>query len=175
MIVRIGSSVCLLSLALAFLCSCKKESTTAPAEPPHSPIYFDSFESSADTVGWRGYGEHRLYADAPTGGGRQSLFVSGGCIIPHACINFRNQSSSAYVKLSCWGKRLVGGGRASLRAMNNSCRSISCDITDSVWTHYESTDSLFCARNDTLHLELMSGGIVPSSMLIDMLEVATVK
>jgi hypothetical protein len=159
-------------LVLTLLCSCKEEITPAPVDHSSDVAYLNSFESAGDTAGWQGYGSYSFMQDAPLSGGKQSLYVSGGCLVPHAWKNFRNTASSSYIKLSCWGKRIMVGGIVSLRTLNNPSKSISCQISDSLWTSYHSSDSLFCAANDTLHLELISGGIVANSMLIDMLEVA---
>jgi hypothetical protein len=174
MLIQIRQSAHFLLLVTFLVCSCKKESTTAPEALQSTPLYLNSFESSADTVGWQGFGTHTFYADAPRGGGKQSLYVSGGCQIPHAYICFQNSVPSSYVKLHCWGKRLIGGGSVSLTIMHKPLKSIYCQITDSVWTYYESTDSLFCASDDSLSLELDSGGIVAGSMLVDMIEVIKV-
>lgn len=175
MIIQLRPSTYLIFIMIIFICSCKKESTTAPDITHSSSIYFNSFESSADTVGWQGYGTYTLYADAPRAGGRQSLYVSGGCIVPHAWINFQNNSSSSYIKLCCWGKRVVYGGGVSLSVLNNLSKSIYCQITDSAWTYYESADSIFCASGDTLHLELISGGDIFNAMLIDLVKVTKIK
>jgi hypothetical protein len=172
MVIQIKPRAYYLFFIAILVCGCEKESTTAPGIISSSSIYLNSFESPDDTAGWQGYA-YGLYADAPIGGGENSLYVSGGCIIPHAYINLQNKSSfSSYIKLRCWGKRIDGaGGGASLSILNNPSKSIYCSIRDSAWTHYESTDSIFCASGDTLHLELVSGGIVTNSMLIDMIDI----
>jgi hypothetical protein len=168
-------SIYLLSFVLTLLCGCKKDSPTASESILPSPIYFNSFESSADTVGWQGYGMHTLYADAPAEGGKQSFYVSGGCIAPHAWIEFLNSSSSGNVYIYCWGKRLIGGGSVTLRLKNDYSKSIGIFISDSVWTSYKSNDSLFCALGDTLCLELISGGLVQGSMLVDLITAKQIK
>ena len=44
-------------------------------------IYFNSFELPSDTIEW--YGGVVLYNEAPETGGSRSLYVSGGCLVPH--------------------------------------------------------------------------------------------
>ena len=41
-------------------------------------IYFNSFESPQDTIGWQGYGAREFRNDVPPSGGNQSLYISGG-------------------------------------------------------------------------------------------------
>lgn len=43
-------------------------------------IYFNSFESPRDVVGWWGIGEMQLKNEAPPSGGQKSVFISGGVI-----------------------------------------------------------------------------------------------
>ena len=45
-------------------------------------VYFNSFEKESDLTGWLGY--YELRNDTPIAGGHQSLYISGGCVVPHA-------------------------------------------------------------------------------------------
>ncbi len=160
------------TLLLLIFFSCQKENITSPESPLHEPIYFNSFESAMDTIGWQGYGSYNFFADAPPVGGTQSLNIFGGCIMPHAFVIFQNKSSSQYVKLHCWGKQIGIGGYVSLSKLNSLSQSIFCNITDTIWTYYESADSIYCSANDTLCLYFMGGGgRVKGAILIDMIEV----
>ncbi len=164
----------LLPFFILHICSCEKDFTTAPSESRRTNIYFNSFEFPSDTIGWHGYGK-RIYSDAPIIGGKRSLFVSGGCIVPHAWVDFQNKSSSHNLDLRCCGKSLLRSGFVTLRLKNDYLKSIQIYISDSVWTSYKSDSSLFCMPNDTLRLELKSGGLFPDSMLVDLIEVVPLK
>ncbi len=136
-------------------------------------FYLNSFESPKDTVNWQGYGAISFRNDAPVNGGEQSLYVSGGCIVPHATVNLNNINNDSYLTIHCWGKNLVFGGTVELNYedSNNQYHSISISVNDSTWTYYQSMDTLFCPANQVINLEINSGGFVHSAMLIDLLEV----
>ena len=89
-------------LLITFL-SCKKESTL------EQQIYFNSFESQSDTIGWIG-DAFNFDNDVPSHGGKKSLSISGGCIIPHAEYTIDPQSTDCYLKFRFWGKNLSNGG-----------------------------------------------------------------
>ena len=167
-------TICLLSFLLTILFGCEKDITTVPPESQRAYIYFNSFEYPTDIIGWQGYGM-RIYNDAPSIGGKRSLFISGACMVPHAWIDFQNKSLSSYFNLRCWGKSLLRSGHVNLRQKNDYLKSVQIYISDSSWTSYKSDGSLFCAYNDTLRLELISGGFVPDSMLVDLIEIVPVK
>lgn len=131
-------------------------------------IYQNSFESPADTAGWHGYGQINFQADVPPEGGSQSLYVSGACTVPHFSLDLPPGDEDRYLKLRCWGKNLAVGGSAVLVWNNDGTGFL---INDSMWTVYETKDSLFCPANQFVSLQFISGGIVASSMLIDLVEV----
>jgi hypothetical protein len=156
--------------------TCKNEAPTTFLEVKQlENLYFNSFESSADTAGWWGYAQLEFRSDVPPTGGKQSLFVSGGCIVPHGAYSFINTSADGYIVLKSWGKSLIGGGSVVLRLNSGYRWGLSCSIHDTVWTLYRSVDSLFCKKNDTLFIEVMSGGIKPGAMLVDLIEVSKVQ
>ena len=141
-------------------------------------IYFNSFESSADTAGWWGYGDAEFQTDTPPEGGNQSLFVTGTCIAPHFCLDLAPAYEERHLILRCWGKDLAIGGGASLEWFDEEheqYKSIHIGISDTVWTTYESKDTLFCPASQTLTLHLGAGGIVYSAILVDLVEVIRVE
>lgn len=144
--------------------SCKEE------DNPVQQIYFNSFESQSDTVGWSGDAFNFDY-DVPLHGGKKSLSVSGGCIIPHAEFTINPQNTDCYLKLKFWGKNLSNGGSLWLAVNMKRYNSISFDVSEKEWTLYESQDSLFCPANTSLTLGIIAGGIYSSSILIDMIEI----
>ncbi len=138
-------------------------------------VYSNDFESPADTVGWVGYGSMQLRDDVPPGGGRYSLFVSGGCIGPHASFRIMKASGDSRFILRFWGKRLINGGGVGLGFSESPTGGIGVSVADSTWTHYESQDILYCPADSSLWLTMVSGGFIPGAMLVDNIEVVQVK
>lgn len=146
------------------LISCEKENDLG------QHIYFNSFESQSDTVGWVGYA-FNFANDAPNHGGTKSLSISGGCVLPHAQFTVTPQNTDCYLILKFWGKNLSNGGGVNLYVNKAGYKEISFDVSDKGWTLYESRDSLFCPANTSLTFEAMAGGISSSAILIDMIEI----
>ena len=144
--------------------SCEKENNAGQR------IYFNSFESQSDTAGWIGYA-FNFANDVPKHGGKKSLSISGGCIIPHAEYIINPQSTDCYLSLKLWGKNLSNGGGVFLYVNKAGYREISFDVSEKDWTMYESKDTLFCPANTSLTLGIISGGIAASSILVDMIEI----
>ena len=147
--------------------------STGPSDSP--VIYFNSFESRADTSGWIGVGSQALVADAPPGGGVQSVRVSGGCIMPTACMRLAIQGRAKAVVIECWGKSLSGGGSVELYRTSDRYAGIQIGITDTLWRFYQSNTRLACSSIDTLELDLNSGGIVYGAMLVDQIQIRSVE
>jgi hypothetical protein len=137
--------------------------------------YFNSFESDTDTTGWRGNGFFDLRENAAPGGGSRSLFVTGGCPVPHAFFDLGVAGEECTLKVRCWGKNLDIGGSVSLEWAEDASNDVSIAITDTGWTYYESEDVLFFPSDKTVRICLNSGGIAASSMLVDLLEIVKVK
>lgn len=153
------------------LLSCEKY-----ADPviPVDSFYFTSFESSSDTAGWYGISSENRVEDAPSVGGRYSVEISGGCVIPHAYYSFLPLTEDCNFVLKCWGKNLSNGGSVSLITENYS-GAIHISVSESSWTSYQSEDTLHCLSGDTLRLQLISGGLISSTMLVDQIELSTVE
>jgi hypothetical protein len=134
-------------------------------------LYFTSFESAQDTVGWPKYGEMTFSEDVPPDGGGRSIQISGGCIHPHAELEIEGPPWNSYVRIECWGKNLAIGGGLSLSRTDEPNTGISLAVTDSSWTRYVSADSLFCPAGRKLRIEIGAGGFVASAMLVDLLAV----
>ena len=163
-----------LLLGLVFLfsiLSCEN----ADQEPyyPHDSFYFNSFETNSDTIGWYGISSEHIVEDAPKVGGKHSLEVSGGCVIPHAYYQFAPLSEDCSLVLKSWGKNLSNGGSLHLRIEDYSGH-IGISVSEPEWTEYICEDTLYCAAGSTLVLELFSGGIIASAMRIDQIEITEV-
>ncbi|MFC1502260.1 hypothetical protein ACFL6A_02495 [bacterium] len=168
-IVIFGLLVCAL-LLLTFSCN----HITEPGAGFQWP-YLNSFETGEDTTGWRGNGFFDLRDSAAPGGGSQSLFVAGGCPIPHAFYDLDIAGEECALQLRCWGKNLAIGGSVTLQLVNNPSREITISITDTAWTFYESAQTLTCPSDDAVRITMNSGGYAPSSMLVDLLEIVRVE
>ena len=139
-------------------------------------IYYNSFETAADTAGFSGYGYYDFKAEPSPDGGNYSLYVSGGCIWPHVSIEIPAQGTDGYYQLAGWGRNLEIGGLVEL---HNNLRipneSIYFNVTDSAWTHYAADSILYCPAGQSMTLMMGAGGIVASSMLVDQIEIVKVK
>jgi hypothetical protein len=144
--------------------SCEKENNL------EQRIYFNSFESQSDTAGWRGYA-FSFADDVPKHGGKKSLSVSGGCIIPHAEYTVSPQNTDCYLIIKFWGKNLSNGGHVYLEVNKAGYGGIGCEVSEKDWTLYESQETLFCPANTSLTLGALAGGIFGSTILIDKIEI----
>jgi hypothetical protein len=135
-------------------------------------IYSNSFESPLDTIGWMGFMEFRN--EAPPGGGNQSVFISGGCIWPHAWIEIGpfNESSSYIIR--CWGKDLQIGGGVSIYVEGEYSNQVNINVNGKEWKYYTSENSLFCPAGKKIIIAMGAGGIVASAILIDEIELVKV-
>ena len=154
------------------LISCEKNSDQDPYYPIDS-FYFNSFESSSDIAGWYGIGNYSIVEEAPIGGGKQSIEVSGGCVIPHVYFKIDSLTEDCSLVMKCWGKNLSNGGSVSLYTGTHS-NIIHISISESAWTKYICEDTLDCIAGNNLMLELNSGGIISSAMLVDQIEISEV-
>jgi len=147
-----------------------------PNEPVEEVIYYNSFESSQDTVGWFINADVHFAKDAAPKGGNQSLFVSGGCLVPHAYFEIGAFDEDVRFKIRCWCKKLVNGGSVDLELVNDRYQQIySINVTNSTWTYCESDSVLLCPNQNKLRVSLNSGGFIPGSMLVDMIEIIKLK
>lgn len=157
------------------LVSCDQKATT----PTGSALYFNSFESVADTTGWFGVTEAMFVTDPAPAGGNQSLHIGGGCVQPTAYIDLPTPALGGYFKVSCWGKleEITHGGSMGLviDAGNAQRREIHLMVSDTVWTFYESEEYLQCPPTQDLRLEIFIGGFVPAGMFVDCIEVERIR
>jgi hypothetical protein len=144
--------------------SCEKENDWG------KQIYYNSFESQLDMVGWTGYA-YNFSNEVPKHGGNQSLAVSGGCVIPHAQYTMSPQKTDSYISLKFWGKNLMNGGAVYFYVNGIAMGEIQFDVSKKDWIQYESQDTFFCPANTSMTLGVIAGGISSSAILIDMIEI----
>ncbi len=147
---------------LIFVLACEKSKIETES------IYSNSFEKESDLVGWEGY--YVLNNDTPISGGHQSIYISGGCIVPHVYYELGPFDEDLELSIQCWGKNLDIGGGVSLVTEDYSS-SIYLSIQDKNWEYYTTDSTLYCPAGKKLQLSLSSGGIISSAMLIDMIKI----
>jgi len=150
--------------------SCKKI-----FDPTYEFIFYTSFEQESELNGWEGLSAANLRNDAPESGGNNSVFISGGCVMPTAKYTLKAVGVEQIVSFSCYGKNLTSGGSVYLRMEDEKDKDISIFVDDKTWTYYECSESIVWPANKDLSICLFSGGIVGSSMLIDKLKVIKIK
>jgi hypothetical protein len=135
-------------------------------------IYYNSFESAEDTVGFSGYGYYDFKAEPSPDGGNYSLYVSGGCLWPHVSVEIPAQETDGYYQLAGWGRNPEIGGNVEL---HNNLRipneSIYFNVTDSAWTYYTADSILYCPAGQSMTLMMGAGGFVSSAMFVDQIQI----
>lgn len=89
---------------------------------------------------------------------------------PHSTLNISSAEANVMVRLCLFGKDLQRGGNVRLENINTG-EAISVFVKDSVWSHYQSNNKLYVLSGDRLRLSMSAGGIAPSAMLVDLLEI----
>ena len=135
-------------------------------------IYSNSFEYPNDTTGWTGYLQFRH--DAPPNGGNQSVYISGGCIWPHASVELDPSDENGFYIIRCWGKDLQIGGEVLINVEGEASDQVNILINQKEWKFYESKKMLYCPADKKIILSMGAGGIVASAMLVDKIEIVRV-
>jgi len=131
-------------------------------------IYSTSFEAPRDTVGWCALGLLELVGERPPGGGRQTLSVSGGCLIPHASHTIPATRENRRLVLRALAK-FVRGGSVELGVEGHP--SIYVPVSLKEW---QSEDTLFCPAGVAPRIRIMGGGIIQGGILVERIEVVQV-
>ena len=142
-------------------------------------IYSNSFEKESDFENWEGIRPENWRDDTPGIESKKSVFISGGCVLPHSLYTFRTNLPQGYYTIECWGKALPGtsGGGVLLKYQsgeNKNYSSVDISFSDSVWTH-KISGILYFDKSSDLTIEMDAGGIVASAMLIDNIIVKKIK
>ncbi len=139
-------------------------------------FYRNSFESPEDTAGWYGFATMEIVEETPRSGGRYSLRVSGGCLIPHAILDFEPASYDRHFIMQGWGKAIEGTGGVKLSTDFYQPReSVGFPVRRNLWTFYESEETLFVAAGDTMSIHISAGGIAPAEILVDLVTIRKIK
>lgn len=150
--------------------ACNKSFEPIKLENVEEIIYSNSFESEDDFEGWQGKTNFELRTDTPINGGIHSLYLRGACSQPVARYIFNLGQEECKLQIRFWGKSLFGIGSLYFYPIDsNYCEII---ISDSVWTYYESPDTLIFPSNTEVRIDINVGGYWSfDEILFDKLEV----
>ncbi len=157
---------------LPLLLACK--SIFDPGQDHSRLLYSDPFEYEYDLWGWEGLSAANFRNDTPYSYSRRSVFISGGCIAPHASFVLKPRRRNATVFIQCFGKNMSNGGVVELHPGNDLTHYITISVTENSWKEYRSEETLFWPAGSSLTIWLISGGIIPSAMLIDDLKIVEI-
>jgi len=164
-------SIYILGMLQLVWIACRSPNQPGDSSHQENIIYENSFENAVDTIGFQRTGAFELRSEAAPECGNQALFVSGSCIVPHVYFSLPPLKNQQQVTLKCWGKNLAIGGLVSLYILNQPDRALHISVQDSSWKKYTAQDTLMAAAQDTLAVEMFSGGYVPSAILVDCLKI----
>ena len=150
---------------MLIICRCTTEDS--PILENNKVLYFTSFENDLDVQWYEGMKE--LADDAAPGGGQRSLFINGGCVVPHLIYKPGPYKRDMLLEMSLWG-RTDRGGSVFLMAEGGAANAV-VDIGDAEWTFYESEEAVYVPAGEKVLLSFVSGGFVGSSTFFDLLEI----
>ncbi|MEP1151801.1 MAG: hypothetical protein ABJH08_08750 [Balneola sp.] len=135
-------------------------------------IYQNSFEKESDLSDWDGFHRVELRDDSPRTGGKKSVFISGGCVFPHAQYTFYAEKTGL-IQLSVLAKDLSIGGSISL-TKDEYKNGLHIIVKNKNWEELTSEEPLFVTKGEKITLNMSSGGFVSSSMLVSKVELSFV-
>lgn len=154
------------------LFSCKQS-----IDPESNDYFSQSFETITDTIGWHGTGSINICAESPQNGSGHSLNVSGGCLYPHAYKRLRPLNFDHRFILKCLAKTRSSGGGIKLASFGlPSYLSLihTVHVRDTVWTVYQTEDTLNIPAGYSPEIRMSAGGIVSSDMQIEWIKIISV-
>jgi hypothetical protein len=146
-----------------------------PNEPSVEAFYFNSFEIESDTTDWYGI-SYKMFVENPApNGGDKALLLCGGCVQPAAYIDLPISNLDENYSLSFWAKIIEENqsGIISLSAVegDEKLSEISLLVDSQNWKYYKSEKNLFCPAGKQVRLEIIIGGFIPASILVDLLKI----
>lgn len=134
-------------------------------------IYFNLFENESDLKNWEGLTAQNLVENPSPYGGKYSVYISGGCVIPHASLTLEAPRKDILVTLEFYGKNLAIGGCIELVVGRDFSKLLHVTVDDTTWQKYKSGQSLKWPADSTMSIWMIAGGFVASAMLIDELKI----
>ena len=164
----------ILFVTISFQFGCKKSSQpneNLPIKESSEVLYSNSFESSSDTIEWKGNGLYKLYFDGSPNGGKQSLYITGGDISPQAMVELPVLTNESRLILKFWGRSLHRDGNVRLSAVTPTfpLPTIWISFQDTTWKEY--ADTLLLPSGFKLQLMVDSNGKMGGDILIDQIQV----
>ncbi len=146
-------------------------------DPPYDYLndyYTTSFENDSDLSGWDGISIDDLRNDAPPNCGSKSVYISGGCGIPHASLILSAPGKSLTIQIGLYAKVLFDRGVCEIFVGKNYQYPHYISIRDTNWAFYQLTEDIDWPSDSTLTINLNSGGFTSGAMLVDALKVKIV-
>jgi hypothetical protein len=169
------SAVFLAGMLCLFFIGCDGDSRCTVCPDGAESWYFNSFESGGDAVGWEGITEAMFVDDPAPGCGDQSLFVTGGCVLPTYRLVFPPSEVVGDYVLSCWAKRPGDqpGGWIDLATYDDEGErdAIQLWANNDEWTFHRTDHSLHCPSGVSLVLELQVGGFGGGAAYFDCIKI----
>lgn len=155
-----------------------KDNSSDPNDS-NSIIYQNSFESSSDLLGWYSLDSNLLVNVHAPGCGNKSLHIGGGCIQPVTFYSLIVPQNGLY-QLSCWVKGDTiwdNGGQIFLRKSSkyNYQSGSYVFVKSSEWKFIEGVPELEFSKGDTMFIDIMAGGKMPSYIFVDNLKVEKIQ
>ena len=138
-------------------------------------LYSTSFEKHEKMDQWENGEYAEFKSEAPKGGGQRSLFVSGGCVVPHMVLDLGKIETQDYITVKFSGKVLFNGGTVSLTAVRGKFEWIDLGqvyLKETNWKDYKLVSTVPTPIGYNLKIQMSSGGFAAGGMLIDLLEVS---
>ncbi len=132
--------------------------------------YHNSFENETDILNWNGVTIINLVDNPCPSGGEKSVYIAGGCIIPHASLLLDPPNDDLVVSVEFYGKNLTNGGGVELFIGDDFIHGVQVIVDDTSWKKYRSEEILW-PTDSTMSIWMSAGGYITSSMLIDELEI----
>jgi hypothetical protein len=159
-VIKIILVILLATVLFSFFITCKN-----PIETNSHLIYFNSFESYKDLIGWKGMNVGDLKSFPAPLGGKKSIFITD--ITKY---KFSAPKKDLTISISFWGKSISGGGAMEFYVGNHDPWERNyIVISDSSWKYHTTSEMISWPADSTFSIELNAGGILGRSMLIDKL------
>ena len=147
-----------------------EEVTDSPSQVSRL-LYFNSFESEEDLIGFEG-NAYQLSDETVTDGGSKSLLVCGGCVGPHAYWKVGPFDQDLELNIEFFAMTDVPNGAMITFSEDNNYENSSTFILDSEdWKRYETEENFVLPEGQKLLIEIISGGFVPVTSIFDLLSI----
>lgn len=172
-LIHLLKNICLLAIGLSCL-ACNTSAVRPAAYSDNAKIVFqNSFESRQDSLVWLWAGERKWSRDVPPGGGRRSLYITGGRVSPTASMVTKPLPSGATYGVECWGKAINVGGFVELAIVDKHeiVEKITIPIIKAQWQRLTPANDLYCPPGHSLMLTLHAAATPDAAVVVDMVKI----